>query len=136
MTASHGPPFPSGSGCPQTEVTSLREATLRGSGLLLGLRTGSAQGGTLWRLERQTGGLRTLPSLYRVSFFLKPKAGGLRHPHTPPSGRGVRSINKLQLLRTLIQHLLPSRYSYTHQNQFPLCGIEERHWPSAFTIMY
>lgn len=27
MTASYRPPFPSGPGCPQAEVTSLREAT-------------------------------------------------------------------------------------------------------------
>lgn len=32
MTASHEHPFPSGSGCPQTEVTSLQEATPRGRG--------------------------------------------------------------------------------------------------------
>lgn len=37
MTASHGPPFLSGSGCPQTEVTSLQEATPRGRGSLLAL---------------------------------------------------------------------------------------------------
>jgi hypothetical protein len=66
---------------PQTEITSLQEATPKGKGPLL-----------VWRLAQLMGeGLfGDLPSLCGVN-FLRPKAGGWHSMHTPPLGRGLRS---------------------------------------------
>lgn len=83
-----------GSGCPQTEITSLQEAAPRGRGPLLGLRAGSVQGGALWRLRGRQEGMG--PSLLYSQLLLNAKKLGAKTPPQHTSRKGVRSAPRSQ----------------------------------------